>query len=835
MLTGVPPFQAGSPDDIYKKVKCSTYSWPGEDQIGNDVSRIEARKDGRPYNDIPNEAKDLVASLLQIKADDRPDPDAIVAHPFFSMHEGKAIPKSLTNECTQKKPSWLLSSSPQGDIVDQTFEHVHPRILGGECGVGHFPGDSEPVDIAGDHLAVPLYQECIAEEAEGRGPVVPLPQDMVYTSRNISKNWPSFENANVGSQHQRLSRLSHNHPVVPPTTRRMHSDSRSHAAGLRSQASRSNSQTLGRSASGTSLEGYPASRRMIIPEEGNVAPKKVLRDLHASTRRSPSRYASAPLQPVRQSLLNDLPVRPLRSTVTGVNIRSQTLPRHLPRTMRSTTTSDELDEASLKLTRIGKGDLPRSVSPQSSKMSGISSAVDSLPDQKPSLPVIQSKVNVATHVQEDLMGDTACKHGSSQDSQTIQPQRVSPRGVYSSHDNAQPVSLFGPDEAVEILPNTRPRQVLRRLRLFHANLEMELKIDEDASATRISSCLIDSTHSWSARDLDERPVVVQWVDYTNKFGIGYILRNGTVGCVFKADHGIQPSCVVVPGAEAHLRKRKMTDYHERNQIVPKYGAPVEFLENCGDEGIKRITKPANAFQVEVSAEGLSERWASTDDIYDSEKRRKLCLWDKFGKYMTQTLGKDDCRNQDTDEIDRKTKSRKKRHSNPSPFIKFYQRLGNVGVWGFGNGSFQFNFPDHTKLVISEDGTWIDFYHLPTEAAQALRNGDSLKAGALDERKVLSYAVSVMLCGHHGADTFGQVVKANELRQKLEFVRDLVKIWIENGGLGCMQTGTQRLIWTGLAERAGNNKKQKLVWVTVGAKGGDERFEQVLEGVSDNGS
>ena len=70
-------------------------------------------------------------------------------------------------------------------------------------------------------------------------------------------------------------------------------------------------------------------------------------------------------------------------------------------------------------------------------------------------------------------------------------------------------------------------------------------------------------------------------------------------------------------------------------------------------------------------------------------------------------------------------------------VTFYQRLGDVGIWAFYDGSFQvclylisiiehrrmatntrqFNFPDHTKLILSADGSWCDFYHLPLEAAR----------------------------------------------------------------------------------------------------------------------
>ena len=78
LLTGYPPFSDKVQEEIYRKVKSLDYTWP-----------INTR------NEYPEEAKDLVKSLLKTNADERPEPDQIVAHRFFSMHGGNAIPSII--------------------------------------------------------------------------------------------------------------------------------------------------------------------------------------------------------------------------------------------------------------------------------------------------------------------------------------------------------------------------------------------------------------------------------------------------------------------------------------------------------------------------------------------------------------------------------------------------------------------------------------------------------------------------------------------------------------------------------------------------------------------
>ncbi|KAJ4173488.1 Cell cycle serine/threonine-protein kinase cdc5/MSD2 [Fusarium falciforme] len=68
MFTSKPPFQSSTTDEIYRRARERDYEWPAAETSQRFISQ---------------EAKDLVATMLQ-DADRRPDPDAIIQHPFFT-------------------------------------------------------------------------------------------------------------------------------------------------------------------------------------------------------------------------------------------------------------------------------------------------------------------------------------------------------------------------------------------------------------------------------------------------------------------------------------------------------------------------------------------------------------------------------------------------------------------------------------------------------------------------------------------------------------------------------------------------------------------------------
>jgi hypothetical protein len=68
---------------------------------------------------------------------------------------------------------------------------------------------------------------------------------------------------------------------------------------------------------------------------------------------------------------------------------------------------------------------------------------------------------------------------------------------------------------------------------------------------------------------------------------------------------------------------------------------------------------------------------------EAEKVKRVKLVDQFGKYMIGSLGKAE----DDEDFFANNGATSSTTAN-GPYVKFYQRLGNVGIWGFGDGGFQ---------------------------------------------------------------------------------------------------------------------------------------------------
>jgi hypothetical protein len=71
--------------------------------------------------------------------------------------------------------------------------------------------------------------------------------------------------------------------------------------------------------------------------------------------------------------------------------------------------------------------------------------------------------------------------------------------------------------------------------------------------------------------------------------------------------------------------------------------------------------------------------------------------------------------------------------------------------------------------------------------------------------------------------------ANDFRRKISFIRDVVREWVMNGGLGNSQMSREsRLRWGGHRETISSHAPQKHVWVTVGARWGDQRISTYVD-------
>ena len=143
--------------------------------------------------------------------------------------------------------------------------------------------------------------------------------------------------------------------------------------------------------------------------------------------------------------------------------------------------------------------------------------------------------------------------------------------------------------------------------------------------------------------------------------------------------------------------------------------------------------------------------------------------------------------------------------------------------------------------------WCHFWHLPLDAAKRLEETGSMAESALDDRTVLSYPLQTLLnfstpakqpavrAGTRSTSNptrwrpevspeLQGIPASNQFRKKIEFIKDIIKEWTTNGGLGNSDMSREkRLRWTGHRETKNVPIPAKHVWVTIGARQGDVRL------------
>lgn len=157
------------------------------------------------------------------------------------------------------------------------------------------------------------------------------------------------------------------------------------------------------------------------------------------------------------------------------------------------------------------------------------------------------------------------------------------------------------------------------------------------------------------------PFVNRWVDYSRKYGVGYVLEDGTVGYIANADavRGTPVTHVAVRNGESWLR-RAGKRFEHLDQV------PFQIVEDCGPEGLKAIN---------MSNEQQDKQ---------RERLRMLkVLWVKFGRYMAPNIHDSEESTPEHSEGEEEAG-----YQGDLLFVRFYQRLGNVGIWGFSDGCIQ---------------------------------------------------------------------------------------------------------------------------------------------------
>jgi hypothetical protein len=246
------------------------------------------------------------------------------------------------------------------------------------------------------------------------------------------------------------------------------------------------------------------------------------------------------------------------------------------------------------------------------------------------------------------------------------------------------VSVFGPSDCQEAVLGTKQEAILQRLRKLQAELERALNAR--------SMALLSAKDKTPALP----HIVVKWVDYTNKFGMGYTLNDGSVGCVLRqlpVDDGEQsgmlpPAFLLIHGAERHFARKRDASYRDRHQLIPM-AEPVCFYEHHGEDGLACVAVSPEEFRVPVNADGTAGRMTAGNNAYDRRKRERVMLWKKFANYMV-AYGREMDGQSPKEEVPAQPPAPVLANPSeaPSDVVSFYQRFGDVGCWMFGDGHLQ---------------------------------------------------------------------------------------------------------------------------------------------------
>ncbi|KAB8070141.1 hypothetical protein BDV29DRAFT_38613 [Aspergillus leporis] len=851
MLTGYPPFQSKTQEEIYKKVRSLTYVWP---------------KDSECSNHIPEEAKSLVSSCLNLAENERPDPDDIVEHPFFNMYDG-CIPKRLDPACCVAKPLWLRSHEPRGDRMmfgnsleyDEKLsgyiEHVddlnqrYPickAAFYSLCGVGRKP-DGTARKATGKNASKSAFAECFAEEEKGLQPVIPLPEDIVYSYPHVAEgDWSdpemalprrdgaSLESSIVSSRSNLSIRsnsasLSRTQAALAAAQQRRQA-SQSHAATLRQQAStgRGSVRKI------TALCDPPVSMAQPLAEVRELAPDAAF---------------------VPSGGLTERPIRARRGVAASYSGSVLDMEQ-------KTAAQESKPSHGAGILTIGK---TRS---QSRRMEAASQESTCVPNAKGRSASTTVDILPATSRQSSLRAPPKPEFRDvltqkDEEKPTVKDELAAQSRQLAAEAQAQPASRSG--SKTSLSSGNKPRSSIGLNPLFHRDDSCEVLprtsiTDVNADLRQMLSNLVpySSARRRTASKRAPHTYVIKWVDYTNRYGIGYVLDDGSVGCVFKSANGRPASGLVIRDGEKHIRckvrseeKKGAYAYSEVEQLVPRNGRLVEFYENCDRDppesrgSIRRAFISPHVFERRPPPNGSSgamykARLNPNQECAraDTEKIKRVKLAVQFGEYMIGSLGRHEAYLEDQLPPD-----------HHGQYVKFYQRFGNVGVWGFGDGAFQFNFPDHTKLVISPGRTrssspWIDFYHLSPAAARYLRSKGHMHSEGFESRSVVSDEAGTFLSIAYGTSTspmddeLRNILEANAFLQKITFMKAVLKGWIKLGRLGERLPLDQNsaseggpgpfgMFWEGVQERPQPGASGgRFVWVTVGAPGGDAEYRSI---------
>ncbi|KAF3927307.1 hypothetical protein ABW21_db0201365 [Orbilia brochopaga] len=230
-----------------------------------------------------------------------------------------------------------------------------------------------------------------------------------------------------------------------------------------------------------------------------------------------------------------------------------------------------------------------------------------------------------------------------------------------------------------VVPNTSRQAVIENVKQTLESLSAFNKrtVHVLSPQPRETKAAIDQTSRSRATppDVDTGVWITKWVDYSNKYGVGYILNDDTTGTIFNDGTNV---LMDFPRSEAEAESTLM------EYIAPKKATRTTLP-----------LKDATRFR----SSGLAD---------------KAAICKKLGEFMLNKLGGSSSSEMET-ELSSKRPFDPSQRNHVSHFVRISGGIGADGkelvyaVFRLDEGGFQINFPDHFKIVLHHNGRTIRFF------------------------------------------------------------------------------------------------------------------------------
>jgi len=494
------------------------------------------------------------------------------------------VPTKMSRSQATKVPTWPVTI-PSSEVLARGYTDSWLRVCR-ETGVGEFaPGKC--FQSPGSQRIRSVVREIEKEITTGQQPSIPITADTVYVGNGSTGIWDS----QIDPVHEPVSQEK---TTIRPLSY------------VKDPVQNGNSNALA------------------IPKATNVRdtalmpPPKRPNDLTVNkTRTEP----------------NIIPAEPLR-TIRGTSPRKQMTTMAMRSTSALRLEPDENRDPDIASGKIRPVDASLAQKPSTSRRNGLTRR---LPDS------VEKEMTTRS---DALLVRTTRSRGKKAEAETIKifdddtkPRLTADNLILPPVPDMRaklPIPQQKNIEKSSVLTGSSPDVIMQKLKTLRHNLEDVLLERQTQKRDTMSE------------EQPKLPFVSRWVDNSKKYGVGYILQDGTAGVIVSAT---EPAELVLH-AIARRGEAWLRSIGKRYENLEK--VPLHILENR-EEGIGRASL---AIKIEK----------------DQERIQTLKqLWVKFGRYMSQGVPLGESVDNSQSDLE---------------FVRLYQRAGNVGIWAFADGCIQ---------------------------------------------------------------------------------------------------------------------------------------------------